>query len=311
MPASRALLALLAMLASNAEVAAAPPSVRVAVTFDDLITRGPMPSDHLPADVVKRIIAALRAEKVPGVYAFVTSGGPGTSQNQADISRLWRKAGYLFGNHTTSHPALSAIPVEMFLREIETNEPFLREISGGRDWKYFRYPYLDEGDTQAKREKVRAFLARRGYQIAPVTFSLREHLWEKPYAECKERGNKKGLERMRARFVNEMVRAFHMAISAARIANEPRAPQVLMLHGGALQADSLPALLKTLRTEGARFVTLESVMKDKALNRDSGYVSAEPRSYFEQLAAPAGKNIPVGLALPPPISEAVIASLCD
>ena len=302
---------LLALFAPIAEAAAAPPSVEVAITFDDLITQGPLPSGHFRADVVKSIITALKAEKVPGVYAFVASSGSGSSQAQAEITKRWREAGYLFGNHTTTHPGLSVVTAEMFIREIDTNEPFLREISGGRNWKYFRYPYLDEGDTQAKRQQVRAYLARRGYRVAPVTFSLPEHRWEKHYADCMDRGNTKGLERMRTRFVDEAVRAFHIAVSAARLAKEPQAPQVLMLHGGALQADALPDLLKALRIEGARFVSLDAAMRHKALNRDSGYVSADPRHHYEQLAAPAGRSAPLGILLPPPLSQAGIASLCD
>ena len=37
------------------------------------------------------------------------------------------------------------------------------------DWRWFRYPYLHEGDTLEKRRAVRAFLASSGYRIAQTT----------------------------------------------------------------------------------------------------------------------------------------------
>lgn len=52
------------------------------------------------------------------------------------------------------------------------------------DWQWFRYPFLAEGDTPAKRTGVRDFLREHGYTIAAVTMSFGDYLWNEPYARC-------------------------------------------------------------------------------------------------------------------------------
>ena len=47
----------------------------------------------------------------------------------------------------------------------------LAQYAGGRDWHWFRYPFLWEGDTLDKRHAVRAYLKDHGYRVAQVSLS--------------------------------------------------------------------------------------------------------------------------------------------
>ena len=48
---------------------------------------------------------------------------------------------------------------------------------GSNDYKYFRFPFLAEGETQEKRDGVREFLFHNGYKIAPVTLDFFDYDW--------------------------------------------------------------------------------------------------------------------------------------
>ncbi len=43
---------------------------------------------------------------------------------------------------------------------------------GSRDWHWFRYPFVHQGDTIEKRRAVRTYLREHGYKIAEVTLDF-------------------------------------------------------------------------------------------------------------------------------------------
>jgi len=81
----------------------------------------------------------------------------------------WDKSGHLIGNHTYSHQNLHSpeITVEEYTNDILRAEKVLSEFK--RFQKYFRFPALREGDTVAKRDGVRDFLAKAKYRVGHVT----------------------------------------------------------------------------------------------------------------------------------------------
>ena len=91
--------------------------------------------------------------------------------------QIWVDGGHPLANHTYTHLDFTKNSVEDFQREILRNEPALELLmprrSDKHDWRWFRYPYLHEGDTLEKRRAVRAFLASSGYRIAQTTHRLR------------------------------------------------------------------------------------------------------------------------------------------
>ncbi len=81
----------------------------------------------------------------------------------------WDKAGHLIGNHTYSHRNYNApaTVVAEYLQDILRAEALLKDFPRFR--KYFRFPMLKEGDTAAKRDAMRSFLAQHGYRNGHVT----------------------------------------------------------------------------------------------------------------------------------------------
>lgn len=84
----------------------------------------------------------------------------------------WIEYGQRLGNHTWSHPNLAKTALPDYLADIGKNESLLRERMGEQNFRYFRYPYLAEGDTLEKHDGVRRFLAERNYRIAEVAVDV-------------------------------------------------------------------------------------------------------------------------------------------
>ena len=86
-----------------------------------------------------------------------------------ELLKTWDKAGHMIGNHTYSHRNYNARETDVteYQKDILRAEELLKEFK--RFTKYFRFPLLKEGDSFAKRESMRSFLKRNGYQNGHVT----------------------------------------------------------------------------------------------------------------------------------------------
>lgn len=81
----------------------------------------------------------------------------------------WDRAGHMLANHTYSHRNLNApdTDVKAYQDDILRAEDLLKDFP--RYARYLRFPMLKEGDTVAKRDAMRAFLAQHNYRNGHVT----------------------------------------------------------------------------------------------------------------------------------------------
>lgn len=85
------------------------------------------------------------------------------------LLREWDRAGHLIGNHSFSHKFLNSdkVTAEVFEADILKCEALIKDLPHFQ--KLFRFPYLKEGETAAKRDAVRTFLKENGYRTGHVT----------------------------------------------------------------------------------------------------------------------------------------------
>ncbi|HEX8239937.1 MAG TPA: glycoside hydrolase family 9 protein [Allosphingosinicella sp.] len=281
------------------------PAPLLAVTVDDLPVHGELPPGETPIEVTQRFMAAFKAANVPEAYGFVNGRWTERQPETEEVLRAWRKAGLPLGNHTWTHRnANSATPAE-YEEEIARNEPLLRRFSRGRDWRWFRYPFLAEGEAPEKRAAVRAILALRGYRVAEVTMDFSDWQWTAPYARCRAAGDEAAIAKMESAYL-ESARAnidFYRGLSRSLYGRD--IPYVLLLHIGAFDARMLPRLLDLYRREGFRFVTLAEAQRDQFYREAMNPALPAPPQGLEGRAAARG------LKLPPRTSHAaMLDSLC-
>ena len=86
------------------------------------------------------------------------------------------RRGRAHGSHTYSHPGLDNVTADNFDADIARNEAILRKVDPDGDWHWFRFPFLNEGDTLEKRQQVRQFLFAHGYKIAEVSMDFEDYM---------------------------------------------------------------------------------------------------------------------------------------
>jgi peptidoglycan/xylan/chitin deacetylase (PgdA/CDA1 family) len=286
---------------------AAKAEVRLAVTVDDLPVHGDLPKGTTRLSIARGMIETLRRHHVPKVYGFLNAITIADNPDHLQILREWRAAGFPLANHTYSHMDLSTHDVSEYIADFQRDEPVLKELSAGDEYRYFRFPYLSEGDTLDKRNRIRSFLQENKYQIAQVTVDFDDWAWTSPYARCVEREEEESIAELRDSYLRMSIVYLDQARKLADRLFHRDIKHVLLLHLGAFDAVMLDQLLSAYENQGVKFITLDEALKDEIYDRDSGYVSANGQSLLGQFMSV--ENLPIPEVEPVP--EEWLAGLCS
>lgn len=240
----------------------------VALTFDDLPAAGGLPEGATRTAILTRLAKELRAGHLKGIYGFVNAVDLDDDPDTQGALRAWVAAGMNIGNHTWSHPSLNDVSAEAFEKEVALDEPALRDYARGRDWHWFRYPNLEEGDTLARRDAVRAWLREHGYRIAEVTLTIQDDDWSDPYNRCVAKRDTAGIEWLERSYLENAAEFIRLGREEEQIAFGHEIPNVLLLHATDFTTLMLPRLLDLLREEGFRFAPLARVEDNPAYALD-------------------------------------------
>lgn len=228
---------------------------QVAVTFDDL----PDVDDDLhniarQTRITNELVTRIRAAGVPAI-GFVNED----KLDNGTLLETWHRNGLELGNHTYSHTELDAVGAEEFACDIERGDEITSKVTG-RAPVWFRHPYLETGKTLEQRDGVNAFLARSGYEVAPVTIDDSDWIfataydvagwWRRPF--------------IRRAYINYMQQRFEWAEHESHLVFGREIPQVLLLHASALNADTFTDLARMIRARGYDFVSLTDAVSDSA-----------------------------------------------
>jgi peptidoglycan-N-acetylglucosamine deacetylase len=283
--------AILLLLVSAAPTLAAG---RVALTFDDLPNHSALPAGTTRSDIARSIVAALAAAKAPPTFGFVNAKGLQEAPETAEFLQIWRGAGHPLGNHAYSHMDLHKNTVAAFEQDIVAGEPALRAAMGDEDWRWFRYPYLREGDTLAKRHAIAGFLKGRGYRVADVTMSFDDYAYNEPYARCLARGDTAGIEWLKESYLRRADASISEGQRGAREIFGRDIAHVMLLHVGAFQMVMLTSFMDLLKDRGFTLVTLPEAQADPAYAADSDVATERGATLLERV------RMVRGLANPPP-----------
>ncbi|MBW3628109.1 MAG: polysaccharide deacetylase family protein [Gemmatimonadetes bacterium] len=278
---------------------------RLAITMDDLPVHGVLLPGETRTSVAERIVAAFRAAGVPEVYGFVNGAYVEREPETGAALTAWVAAGYPLGNHTWSHRNLNQLSAAEFEAEIARNEETLQRFGGRPAERWLRYPYLAEGNDPAKRDSVRAALARRGYRIAAVTMDFSDWQWNEAYARCHAGGNPQALEALESAYLQAVRDGINHSRTLSQSLYGRDVPYVLLTHISPFNARMMPRVLGVYREAGFRFTTLAAAQRDSIYRQDNDPSRpAGPTS----LAARARQR---GLPVPPGTDRtAMLAAVC-
>ena len=298
------------LLALGACAPVAPPSSPaaaaqpvIAITVDDIPDHGLLPPGVTRADVARDLVAALRAADAPA-FGFINAGKAEADPDAMAGLEIW--AGHFpVANHSWMHRSLNEVSVEEYRQDIVRNEATLRRLSDGDEWKWYRYPYLHEGDDPAKRLAIRQALSERGYRIAAVTMDFSDWAYNDHWVRCVAKGDEAGMATVEQEWLAAVRHRANASRQMAHALYGRDIPYVLLTHIGALDAKLFPRMIDMYRDMGFRIVTLEEAQADPVYAADND-PSLPPQPWTLE-----GKMSARGLPLPAARTPAVdLASLC-
>ena len=252
----------------------------------------PLPPGMARPAVVQSILATLKREHMPPVYGFVNGFRVAQYPYQIHILQAWHAAGEPLGNHTWSHPELDKLTAAQYEHNIARNEAILKRVDPDGDWHWFRYPFLEEGDTVSKREEVRGWLGAHGYRVAEVSMDFQDYLWNEPYARCAARHDDGSIKLLHDTYLSTAAKDIEVYRQLAQALYGHDVPYVLLMHAGAFDARMLPELLALFRSQGFRFVTLGDAMADPAYRVDPKMPTPGGTTFNEMVAGQRNVSVP-------------------
>jgi peptidoglycan/xylan/chitin deacetylase (PgdA/CDA1 family) len=279
----------------------------VALTFDDLPAAGSLPPGENRTNIATALAAELKANHLEGTHGFVNAVKLENDPDAQHALQIWMDAGMNIGSHTWSHISLTDHTAEEFEQEIALNEPALARYAGTRDWHWFRYPFLWEGDTLEKRRAVRAYLKDHGYRVAQVTLDFEDYAWNETYVRCSAKADEAAIAWLRQSYLDAAAQYIRLGREEEHIAFGHEIPNVLLLHATAFTTLMLPELLDLLRGEGFRLAALPKVERNPVYAEDPNaalqYGGTLPDQFMD------ARRLPYPLFKPKPFDK--LKSLCQ
>lgn len=292
-------LACLAVVAGGAVAQSQEPVTAraMALTFDDLpfVAAG---QAYFPAATrtTADLLKVLRQHRAPAI-GFVNEGqldaGGERRRAREALLQQWIDAGMTLGNHTYSHRDFNTQTIDAFKDDIVKGEPTVKRLMLARGSKglFFRHPMTHTGDTKEKKDALDAFLATRGYRIAPHTIENSDFIFNVVYVRAQAAGDRALAGRVRDAYAEMTMAATAFAERTSQALFKRDIPQTLLLHSNVLTAESLETLLSRFETHGYRFITLEEAMADPAYATPDTMVSAHGPTWFWRWARTLGVRL--------------------
>ncbi len=269
----------LALGLGRSRVSTATVAPQVAITMDDFSWRN---ASKLSAD--ERNAAILQTLNAHSLKAALFVIGRNIDNHEGKrLLSAWDKAGHMIGNHTYSHRNYNAseTTVAAYEEDILRAETLLTEFPRFR--KYFRFPMLKEGNTAAKRDQLRDFLARHGYRTGHVTIDNSDWIVDQRLNARVKREPAADLTPYRNFYLDHMWdRAQYYDSLARQVLGRPVKHTILM-HFNLLNGLFLDDLIRMFKSKGWVLLDAEEAFNDPVF-------AARPK------VLPAGESIIWSLA---------------
>jgi peptidoglycan-N-acetylglucosamine deacetylase len=253
---------------------------QMAITLDDLpfgYSRNlTLAEQH---DAVTRVLAALGKHRIKATVFVI---GRTVTEANRSLLDLVAQAGHGVGSHSYSHPDLGVTAAADYIRDIERNEDVIRPWQTAP--KYFRYPFLRQGDTVDKRDEVLTWLESHGIRVAPVSIDNDDYLFNQKLVDAKGKGETVDV---RAPYLDHMIeRSRYYDAKGRKIMGRP-VKQVLLLHMNYLNSRYLDDLLERFKAEGWSFISLEDALADEVYRLKYDYVGIQGAGHLDAVKPPA------------------------
>ncbi len=206
----------------------------------------------------------------------------------AALLHRWEQAGHVLANHSYSHLYFhsSKITTEAFLADLEKGEALVRPYKSFR--KVFRYPFLKEGNTQEKRDAVRAYLHQHGYRVGHVTVDASDWYVDERLSKRLAKDPNADLKPYRDFYLQHLWERAQYYDDLSRRVLGRSVKHTLLVHHSLLNALFLGDVLDMFKSKGWSLVSAEESFADPVFAETPDIVPAG-ESLIWQLAKATGR----------------------
>jgi peptidoglycan-N-acetylglucosamine deacetylase len=232
----------------------------IALTFDDSprfakgVLDGPTRAQNL--------ISALKAANIEQVAFFTNSSfmdDEGTKRINSYI-----EAGHIIANHTHTHPDFNKTSLQNYIQDFDQAHDLLKNLPTFIKW--FRFPYLREGNDLEKRDGMREHLKKNGYINAYITVDFSdwhlEHLYQKAHQDKKHID----LERLKKLYIDNALAAAEYYDEMAKKYLKRSPKHVMLLHETDLAAFFIQDMIEAFRKHGWTIISPQEAYTDDLLH---------------------------------------------
>jgi peptidoglycan-N-acetylglucosamine deacetylase len=251
---------------------------QVALTFDDGLNPEKIPQ---AAAWNQAILRGLDAAGVKSI--LFAAGAQVDSKSGMALVNDWGLAGHNVGNHTYSHWDLGSkqVTLQHYIGDVQRDEALLERVPG---WtKRFRFPYLKEGDTAAKRDQMRAWLKQNDYESGAVSIDASDWYYDQRYATWRASHPNADPSPFRDAYLDHLWNraAYYDSLSQKLLGRSAR--HVLLLHTRRINAEFLADVIAMFRSKGWTIISPAEAY-------------ADPLYAMKPATLPAGESILWSLA---------------
>lgn len=266
-------------------VSSRPRSPEIAITIDDFDWNRSVRLD--PDQRNRALLGALRSHDNLKAALFVACKFADNDKGK-ELLRDWDRAGHLIGNHSYSHKYLNSSKVtpEVYTADIEKCDAIIKTLPHFE--KRFRFPFLKEGETAAKRDAVRSFLKHHGYRIGHVTIDASDWAVDDRLTARLTKDPSADVTPYRDFYLSHMwERSLYYDDLARKVLGRPVKHAILM-HFNLLNALFLRDLLDMFQNKGWKLIDAAEAFKDPVFAATPNIVPAG-ESIIWALAKETGK----------------------
>jgi peptidoglycan-N-acetylglucosamine deacetylase len=242
---------------------------QVAITIDDMpfLWGNIYLTPEQESQAFRKVLAALKKHNVQA-FGFVNGGR--IKPYHKELLDEFITAGHTIGNHTSTHPDFNSTAVDWYEKDISKGQKEISPWVSGT--KYFRYPYLHEGPTEAKRSAIADYLSKNNLVSVLVTIDNDDWLYNREYCQAVKLHNKSRADSIGAVYLAHMRErtAYFDSVSMAKVGRSVN--HILLIHMTLLNADYLDSLLTWYTDQGWQFISPKEAIADSVYRIPQKYL---------------------------------------
>lgn len=243
-------------------------SAEVAITIDDFNLSNSTGMASLKRNA--EILSVLKKNQVQAI-GFVTTKYLNDSSALKAV-KDWSSAGHIIGNHTENHWKYNDKTYLEFSEDILVADKKLQQFSTFQ--KFFRFPYLKEGDSAEKRDQMRAFFEANDYSNAHVSIDASDWYINMRLIEKIKSGDGVDYKKYRAFYLKHIWERSEYYSELAQKTLGRDIKHTVLLHHNLTTALFLDDLIRMYKKKGWKAINAEAAFKDPIYKRSPKNIPA-------------------------------------